>query len=81
MLPSQIASPDLYGLARCCFRRSMESFNVGFLSLQEHEQAKAIANLELFGRPVADGLVSVQCINRVILSKVAYDFTFGPTGV
>ncbi len=49
--------------------------------LQEHEQAKAIPNLALFGRPVADGLVSVQCINRLILSKVAYDFHFGPTGV
>ena len=49
--------------------------------LHEDEQAKTIPNLALFGRPVADGLVSVQCINKLVLTKVAYDFHFGPTGV
>lgn len=48
--------------------------------LQENEQAKSIPNLALFGRPVADGKVAVSCINRIILSRVAYDFHFGPTG-
>ena len=47
---------------------------------QDHEQAKAIPNLALFGRPVASGSVSVDCINRLILSRVGYDFHFGPTG-
>jgi hypothetical protein len=47
---------------------------------QNHEQAKAIPNLALFGRPVASGSVSVNCINRLILSRVGYDFHFGPTG-
>lgn len=48
--------------------------------LQDHEQAKSIPNLALFGRPVGDGKVAVSCINRLILSRVAYDFHFGPTG-
>lgn len=48
--------------------------------LQEHEQAKSIQNLALFGRPISDGKVSVSCIDRLILSRVAYDFHFGPTG-
>lgn len=48
-------------------------------SLQEYEQSKAIPNLALFGRPVADGIASVQCINRVVLSRVGYEFHFGPT--
>lgn len=47
---------------------------------QDHEQAKAISNLALFGTPVASGIVSVDCINRIILSRVGYDFHFGPTG-
>jgi hypothetical protein len=36
--------------------------------LQEYEQAKVIPNLALFGRPIADGAVTVQCINRVMMS-------------
>ena len=51
-----------------------------FPQLQEHEQAKSIPNLALFGKPVADGRVAVLCINRLILSRVGYDFHFGPTG-
>ncbi|HSD37580.1 MAG TPA: RES family NAD+ phosphorylase [Rhodocyclaceae bacterium] len=47
---------------------------------QDYEQAKAIQNLALFGRPIATGVVSVDCINRLILSRVGYEFHFGPTG-
>ena len=47
---------------------------------QEHEQAKAIRNLALFGSPIASGAVAVHCINRLILNRVGYDFHFGPTG-
>ena len=48
--------------------------------LQDHEQAKAIPNLALFGRPVQDGRVQVMCIDKLILSAVRYEFHFGPTG-
>ncbi|MBN8514013.1 RES family NAD+ phosphorylase [Accumulibacter sp.] len=47
---------------------------------QDYEEAKAIPNLVLFGRPVSSGAVSVSCINRLILSRVGYEFHFGPTG-
>jgi hypothetical protein len=48
--------------------------------LQEDEQAKSIPNLALFGRPVAEGKVAATCINKLVLSRVVYDFHFGPTG-
>lgn len=48
--------------------------------LQEHEQAKTIPNLALFGRPVASGCVAVKCIDRLIINRVGYDYHFGPTG-
>lgn len=48
------------------------------LQYQEYEQAKSIPNLALFGRPVEQGAVSVQSINKLILRRVAYDFHFGP---
>jgi hypothetical protein len=50
-------------------------------SLQEYERAKAIPNLALFGRPVDEGIVSVCCINRLVISRVAYDFHFGPAAL
>lgn len=51
-----------------------------FPQLQEYEQAKSIPNLALFGRPLSEGKITVTCINRIILSRVAYDFHFGPVG-
>jgi hypothetical protein len=48
--------------------------------LQDYEQAKAIPNLALFGRPVQDESVKVICVNKLILTAVRYDFHFGPTG-
>ena len=46
--------------------------------LQEYEQNNAIPNLAVFGRPIEQGNVVVQSINKLILSRVAYDFHFGP---
>lgn len=48
--------------------------------LQDHEQSKTIPNLALFGRPVSSGAVEVHCIDRIIISRVGYEYHFGPTG-
>lgn len=48
--------------------------------LQDHEQSKTIPNLALFGRPVSSGAVEVTCIDRLIISRVGYEYHFGPTG-
>lgn len=45
---------------------------------QENEQANSIPNLALFGRPIENGIIKVNTINKLILSRVAYDFHFGP---
>jgi hypothetical protein len=45
---------------------------------RELTRKSIISNLALFGRPIADGLVTVKCINRVILNKVEYKPHFGP---
>jgi hypothetical protein len=46
----------------------------------EHEQSKTMPNYALFGRPIAQGLVEVKAINRLILNRVEYGFHFGPVG-
>src|ERR1019366_8523649 len=48
--------------------------------LKNRERAKIITNLALFGRPIETGLVTVTCINRVVLNRVEYGFQFGPVG-
>ena len=48
--------------------------------LQDHEQSKTIPNLAIFGRPVSSGAVDVHCIDRIIISRVGYEYHFGPTG-
>lgn len=47
---------------------------------QESEETQAIPNLAIFGRPIEERKISVQCINRLILNRVGYDFHFGPVG-
>ena len=49
-----------------------------FPQLQDYEQSTAIANVAIFGRPIETGRVEVKCINRLILTRVSYDFLFGP---
>ena len=45
---------------------------------REFEDSKILPNYAIFGRPVEEGLVEVQCINRVVLSTVVYSVHFGP---
>jgi len=45
---------------------------------KRYVEATTIRNLALFGRPIESGLVSVKCINRLILTHVGYLGHFGP---
>ena len=45
---------------------------------QKYEKSKAIPNIAIFGHPIKEGKISVQCINRLILNQVKYGFHFGP---
>ena len=55
------------------------------LSLRRHHpereryvEATTIRNFALFGRPLESNSVSVECINRLILTRVDYQVHFGP---
>lgn len=47
---------------------------------QPHEAATAVPNVAIFGRPIQSGSVTVACINKLVLRRVAYEFQFGPVG-
>ncbi|MET3472051.1 hypothetical protein ABIC78_002579 [Novosphingobium sp. 1529] len=45
---------------------------------RDFEKSKIIGNLAIFGRPVAEGLVAVVGVNRLIIDQVKYKMIFGP---
>lgn len=45
---------------------------------EKYAQAFTISNFALFGRPLEDLLVRVQCINRLVLTQIGYRGHFGP---
>lgn len=45
---------------------------------QEYEQSNVVPNLALFGQPIKNKIIKVNTINRLILSRVAYEYHFGP---
>lgn len=46
--------------------------------LKDYAQSQSIPNVIIFGRPIKEEKVIVECINKVIINRVAYDLTFGP---
>ncbi len=46
--------------------------------LKDYAQSQSIPNLALFGRPVNEKKVTVDCINKIVINRVGYDITFGP---
>jgi hypothetical protein len=78
-----IIYPSYFSLIRLGFMPLETTYGISHRvipELQPYEQAKIVPNFAIFGRPIVDGKVEVECINRLILSRVAYDFHFGPTG-
>ena len=49
--------------------------------LRPVEAAKMIPNLTIFGYPIQEGILTVSCINRVILRQANYSIHFGPPGL
>ncbi|MYN04401.1 RES domain-containing protein [Pseudoduganella sp. DS3] len=45
---------------------------------EQYAEAYTIPNFALFGRPLEDGLVRAECINRLILTQIGYLGHFGP---
>jgi len=52
-----------------------------FDSYRETARALSIPNLAVFGQPVTAGVLAVECVNKLVLRRVAYDVHFGPVGV
>jgi RES domain len=44
------------------------------------EKTNTINNIAIFGHPIAEDKIEVVSLNRIVLSKVEYEFRFGPVG-
>jgi hypothetical protein len=76
-----IVYPSYFSLLRLGLRPFETIFGLSQRRIPEYfeyEASKAIPNVALFRRPIADGKLRVECINRLVLNQVAYKFLFGP---
>ncbi len=46
--------------------------------LEGYAESQTIPNIALFGRPIKEEKVLIECINKVVLNRVQYDISFGP---
>lgn len=46
--------------------------------LKDYSNSQIISNIALFGRPIEDKKVGVECINKIIINRIKYDITYGP---
>lgn len=77
-----IIYPSFFGLLRTGGHPLETAYGLSlrrFLPEREkYAEAFTIRNFALFGRPLENGLVSVECINRLVLTQVGYQGHFGP---
>lgn len=46
--------------------------------LKEYIRSSTVSNLAIFGRPIHEGKIKVDCINKISINRIAYDIGFGP---
>lgn len=51
-----------------------------FPQFKDRIENQIIPNVALFGRPIKEKKISVECINKVILDRIDYHIHFGPIG-
>jgi RES domain len=74
------AESHSYGITRAIARAAKTAgfdgiFFPSYFSLVKTE---CIANIALFGHPIRDGAVHVECINRAMLKSAIYELRMGP---
>jgi len=63
-------------IARAAARAGFDGlFYPSYFSLVKPDR---VANIAIFGRPIRDGTVEVECINRALLKSAAYELRMGP---
>ena len=76
-----MAYPSYFSMLRNGVKPFETTFGISHRKIPHYrkfEDSKISPNYAIFGRPIEDGLVQVQCINRVVLSTVTYSVHFGP---
>lgn len=49
-----------------------------FPSAVQSQETDVYSNVAFFGRPIREGAIKVQCIERLVIHKIDYEFGFGP---
>lgn len=76
--------PSYFSLLRTGLRPFETTLGISFRRFPQYRdfmKEVAFPNLAIFGRPVQDGLLKVDCMNRLVITSVGYSFIFGPVGI
>jgi hypothetical protein len=46
--------------------------------LKTFAKSQIIPNIALFGRPISEKTIKVECINKVLINQIGYNISFGP---
>ena len=79
-----LAYPSYFSMLRSGVQPFESYFGLSNRSIPElrpKEATKMIPNLAIFGRPIQEGVLTITCINRVILRQTSYSIHFGPAGL
>jgi deoxycytidine triphosphate deaminase len=69
-------SPDFANVQERATVVANKAVQAAELSIKKAQQP--VQNLGIFGRPIRVGVLSVKCIDKVVLRGICYDFHFGP---
>lgn len=73
--------PSYFGLLRTGTMPLMTTFGIShrrISSAQLSEKHKLVPNVAIFGHPIANGILSIKSLNRLIINSVEYHAHFGP---
>lgn len=77
-----IIYPSFFSLLRTGGHPFETAFGISLRRIRQNAEdyvrAYTIPNLALFGRPIDESTVRVECINRLILTQIGYKGHFGP---
>ncbi len=75
-----IFDSDSYNICQKLSQHIHELGYDGFISKSYFQQVaeREHKNISFFGRPIKDGLLTVECINRIVPQDVTYEYYLGP---
>ncbi|TXJ29132.1 MAG: RES domain-containing protein [Chitinophagaceae bacterium] len=65
-------------IAKAAFKKGLDGVIYPSYFSAVHSADLPFVNVAFFGRPIAENKLAVDCVNRLVLQRVKYEYSFGP---